>query len=196
MKGQTTQNTYCQPGAGIDPATSAGLKFGQSLGGVNAVKQTYDQINRLANDNTQPNQARLQAIQQCYGVNLDSPNSTNPGSVQVFAVGPGYNYTKQQAPAICAQYGAQLATTAQLQEAQQKNADWCFTGWVSDSDIPIYPITTSLQGGCGYGKTGIIPYTPTNNMAGVNCYGPKPGIDDYPANTILPFNQTSWTQTS
>lgn len=75
MKGQNTPNTYCQPGTPIDPSTPAGLNFAQSLGGINAVKQTYDQINRLANDNTQPNSARGQAVQQCYGVSLD-PTST------------------------------------------------------------------------------------------------------------------------
>jgi hypothetical protein len=71
MKGQDTPNTYCQPGTAIDPATPAGLKFGQSLGGINSVKQTYDQINRLSNDNTQPNSARAIAIEQCYGVSID-----------------------------------------------------------------------------------------------------------------------------
>ena len=195
MKGQNTPNTYCQPGAGIDPATPAGLKFAQSLGGINAVKQTYDQINRLANDNTQTNQARSQAVQQCYGVSIDSMTTPKqPGPTQVFAVGPGYNYTQAQASQICSQYGAQVATSAQLQDAQSYGADWCFTGWVSDSSSAQYPITTSTQGGCGNGTTGIIQWTPDSKQAGVNCYGPKPGIDDYPENTILPFSQTAWDQ--
>jgi len=70
--GQNTANTYCQPGTQLDPSTSTGLSFGQNLGGINAVKQTYDQINRLANDNTQTNTARASAVQACYGVNIDS----------------------------------------------------------------------------------------------------------------------------
>jgi hypothetical protein len=195
MKGQNTPNTYCQPGTSIDPATPAGLKFAQNLGGINTVKQTYDQINRLANDNSQTNIARAQAVQQCYGVSFDPMNAPKaPGPTQTFAVGPGYNYTKEQAPQICAQYGAQVATTAQLQEAQSYGADWCFTGWVSDSTNAMYPITTSTQGGCGNGTTGLITYNTPNNLAGVNCYGPKPGIDDYPENTIMPFSQTLWDQ--
>lgn len=195
MKGQNTPNTYCQPGAGIDPATPAGLKFGQSLGGINAVKQTYDQINRLANDNTKTNQARAQAVQQCYGVTLD-PMTTpkQPGPTQVFAVGPNYSYTQAEAPQICAKYGAQVATSSQLQDAQSYGADWCFTGWVSDSSNAQYPITTRTMAGCGNGTSGIIQWTPDNKQAGVNCYGPKPGIDDYPENTILPFNETLWDQ--
>ncbi len=71
MLGQKTANTYCQPGTSLDPSTPAGLKFAQGLGGINAVKQTYDQINRLANDNSQPNAARKKAIQQCYGLDID-----------------------------------------------------------------------------------------------------------------------------
>ena len=193
MKGQNTANTYCQPGTSIDPSTPAGLKFAQSIGGINAVKQSYDQINRLANDNTQSNIKRSTAINQCYGVSLDvmaSGNTTGP--TQTFAVGPSYNYTKAQAQGICSQYGAQVATTAQLQDAQTKGADWCFTGWVSDSNTAMYPITTSIGSGCGNGNTGVINYNPPNNIAGVNCYGPKPGIDNYPAGTIMPFNQSSW----
>jgi hypothetical protein len=196
MIGQNTPNTYCQPGAGIDPSTPAGLKFAQSLGGINAVKQSYDQINRLANDNSQSNQARAQAVQQCYGVTIDPMNNPKtPGPTQVFAVGPGYNYTQGQAQQICSQYGAQVATTAQLQDAQTKGADWCFSAWVSDSNNPMYPITTSTEGGCGNGGTGIMSWNP-GGVAGVNCYGPKPGIDDYPLNTILPFNRSSWDYNS
>lgn len=197
MKGQNTPNTYCQPGTSIDPSTPAGLKFAQSLGGINTVKQTYDQINRLANDNTQSNQARAQAVQQCYGVSIDpSTSGKTNGPTQVFAVGPSYNYTQAQAPQICAQYGAQVATSAQVQTALSYGADWCFAGWVSDSSSAQYPITTSTQGGCGNGGTGVISLTPQNNLAGVNCYGPKPGIDDYPENTIMPFSQTLWDQPS
>ena len=193
MKGQDTANTYCQPGTSIDPSTPAGLKFGQSLGGINAVKKTYDQINRLANDNTQSNSARQTAVQQCYGVNLNAKaTAKTTGPPQVFAVGPGYNYTKAQAQGICAQYGAQVATSQQLATAQAQGADWCFTTWVSDSNSAQYPINTSTQGGCGNGSAGIINWTPPNNVAGVSCYGPKPGIDSFPQNTILPFNQTTW----
>lgn len=197
MKGQNIPNTYCQPGTSIDPATPAGLKFAQKLGGINTVKQTYDQINRLANDNTQTNSARSQAVEQCYGVSIDVMNITKgTGPTQVFAVGPGYNYTKEEAQQVCAKYGAQVATQTQLQDAQNNGADWCFTGWVGDSNTSMYPITTSTQGGCGNGSTGIIQYNTGNGQAGVNCYGPKPRIDDYPAGTILAFNQDVWDQPS
>jgi len=114
---------------------------------------------------------------------------------EVFAVGPNYNYTKEQAKQVCSKYNAEVATTAQLEKAQKQGADWCFTAWVSDSNNAKYPITTSTGGGCGNGRSGVISWTPGYNTAGVNCYGPKPGINDYP-NTILPFNQTVWSQKS
>jgi hypothetical protein len=83
-----------------------------------------------------------------------------------------------------------VATSAQLANAQAQGADWCFTGWVSDLNDAQYPTNTSTGPGCG--GPGIMTYTPPNQTAGVTCYGPKPGIDNYPANTILPFNQTKW----
>jgi hypothetical protein len=64
-------NTYCLPGTSIDPSTPDGLQFGKKLGGITSVKQTYDQINRLANDNTQTNDKRRSAIKQCYNITLD-----------------------------------------------------------------------------------------------------------------------------
>lgn len=72
MKGQTSANTYCQPGTSLDPNTPEGLKFGQSISGIESVKKTYDQINRMANDNTKSNAAKADAMLQCYGVSLDS----------------------------------------------------------------------------------------------------------------------------
>ena len=72
MKGQNSPNTYCQPGTSLDPNTPEGLKFGQSLGGIDSVKKTYDQINRLANDSTKSNAAKADAMLQCYGVTLES----------------------------------------------------------------------------------------------------------------------------
>jgi hypothetical protein len=78
MIDQNSPNTYCQPGTSIDPATPNGLKFAQSLGGINAVKQSYDQINRLANDNTKTNSDRAVAVEQCYGIKFD-PNVGGDG---------------------------------------------------------------------------------------------------------------------
>jgi hypothetical protein len=92
MKAVNSGITYCQPGAPLDPTTEEGLKKGQSLGGVGAVKEYYDKVNRLANDNTQKNTARADAIKQCYGVNLDTPSASSSGDKYTLTPG-GYHET-------------------------------------------------------------------------------------------------------
>ena len=194
LAGQPVRQTYCQPGTNMDPNTEAGLKLGQSLGGVEQVKTYYNRVNRVANDNSLSNSDRQNEINQCYGVSLDPVvDNATPGPKQVFAVGPGYDYTRDQAAGVCAAYGAQVATKAQLADAQAKGADWCFSAWVQDSPNGQWPITTSVVGGCG-GRQGIIEWTPDSRKAGVTCYGPKPAIQSVSQGVIKPFNGTNWDQ--
>jgi len=192
---QNVPNTFNYPGTKIDPNNSAGLSFADNLDGVSNVKQTFDQINRIANDNTKQNLERSTAISQAYGIKLDAPSvNIISGPEQVFAVGPGYQYTKAEAPSICAKYGARVASTAELAQAQLNGADWCFSGWVSDSSTGKWPITTSAIGGCG-GRQGIIEWTP-GDRAGVNCIGRKPARESTNSANILPFNPDLWNQPS
>ena len=191
-------NTYNYPGTTLDPNTEAGLRTGQtlsSIGGIENVKQTYDRINRTANDNTLSNNARATAVKQAYNVNLQPPSANRiTGAPQVFsAAGGRYDLTFEEGQARCAQFGATVATTAQLEEAQRNGANWCTSGWVAERQGK-WPITTAVVGGCG-GRTGIIEWTP-GARAGVNCYGPKPDIEDPAAlnGTILPFNDQMWSQ--
>jgi Extracellular link domain len=179
--GGTTQ--YCTPKGKLSPATPEGEARARAAGGMNAVKSMYDNAHRLANDNTKKNADRAAAVMDCYGDKLQRPNQ------EVFWVGPGYDYTKAQAQGVCAQYGARVATQSELQNAQRGGADWCATGWVSDSDIAQYPITTRTMGGCGNGSPGIKQYNP--GSAGVNCYGSKPEKADV-GGKIQPFNETNW----
>lgn len=193
-KGQAFRNTFCQPGTSMDPTTPAGFKLVQNKGGINAVKQYYNQIHRTANDDSLSNTEREDAIQKCYGITLDPVvENTTFEPKQVFAVGPGYDYTREQAASVCAGYGAQVATKAQLAEAQRNGADWCFSTWVKDSTTGQWPITTSVIGGCG-GRQGIIEWTPDSKKAGVSCYGNKPAITAVNPGVIKPFNQQSWSQ--
>ena len=99
----------------------------------------------------------------------------------------GYDYTKQEALDKCKLYNADLATDSQLKDAYNKGAEWCSTGWLKDSDIPKYPMQTSKPG-CG--NIGISEYLPTNNKAGINCYGARPTN----VSNILPFNDNRNTQ--
>jgi hypothetical protein len=188
-------NTFNYPGTAIDPTTDAGLAFGQGIGGVAAVKQKYDDINRLANDNSKTNAQRADAVKKAYNVTLGSPASNLvSGAPQVFAAGVadgGYVYTREKGEQVCQALGATTATTAQLNDALAHGADWCFSGWTADGGGK-WPITTSVIGGCG-GRTGIIEWTP-GDKAGVNCYGPKPDINDPRSKNLLPFNNQMWDQ--
>jgi hypothetical protein len=192
-KFEDVPNTFNYPGTVIDPIKESGSQFAQNLGGVAAVKQKYDEINRLANDNTKTNAERATAVKQAYDINLGQASSGKViGPTQVFAVGPGYDYTKGQSQEVCAKYGATVATTAQLQDAYAHGADWCFSAWVADGGGK-WPITLNPIPGCG-SRTGIIEWTPDNQRAGVTCYGPKPGVTDPAAQngTIKSFNQQMW----
>jgi hypothetical protein len=189
---QVIGTQFNQPDTTADPTTARGLQIGQTLGGVQSTKNAYDQVNRRANDDSLSNKDRSNAIEASYGVQvLPSSANTIIGAPQVFAVGPGYQYTRGEAPAVCAKYGASVATTAQLEEAQKNGADWCFSGWVTEG-TGKWPITTSAVNGCG-GRQGIIEWTP-GDKAGVNCYGPKPDITTVKQGEILPFNGDSWEQ--
>ena len=193
MTGQPFRNTYCQPGTSMDPTTPSGLKMVENKG-INAVKQYYNEIQRTADDDSLSNVDRKDAIQKCYGISLDPVvDNATPGPKQVFAVGPGYDFTRDQAASVCSRYDAEVATKAQLVEAQRNGADWCFTGWVKDSTTGQYPITTSVVSGCST-RQGISEYTAPTNKAGVNCYGNKPAVSAVEYDVIKPFNQQSWSQ--
>lgn len=106
---------------------------------------------------------------------------------EVYSVGNGY--TKDDAQAKCGSYGATLATMAQLTQALDAGADWCMPGWLLDKPTLHYPVTRSLQTGCGDGFPGIKSKTLTTGAA--TCYGVKPA--NTTNTTILPFSQQEWT---
>jgi hypothetical protein len=120
---------------------------------------------------------------------------------EVFAVGKEYKYTKDEAEKVCKEYGAEVATSAQLQDAFDKGADWCFTGWVSDSDQAKYPIQNPRDG-CA-GQPSIVSYNPPASKeddkirAGVNCYGVKPPLPRFMSSSeVRDFNSLnqSWKE--
>lgn len=194
MTGQPFRNTYCQPGTSMDPTTPSGLKMVENKGGITAVKKYYNEIQRTADDDSLSNMEREDAIKKCYGISLKPVvDNATPGPKQVFVVGPGYDFTRDQAASVCNRYDAQVATKAQLVEAQRNGADWCFTGWVQDSTTGQYPITTSVVSGCAT-RQGIQEYTAPSSKAGVNCYGNKPAVSAVEYDVIKPFNQQSWSQ--
>lgn len=106
---------------------------------------------------------------------------------EVFYVS-GNDYTYDDAPAVCAAYGADLASYDQLMEAYSGGAEWCGYGW-SKGGMALFPTQsttwtmlqaeadTSKRTGCG--RPGVNGgYFDPNTKFGVNCYGMKPGNKD------------------
>ena len=115
---------------------------------------------------------------------------SNPPEVfQVQAPTGTYKIAQADAAATCSIFGAQVATLAQLTAANQAGAEWCLTGWVSDSSDPKYPIT-SLAGvvGCGAGSPAVETYNP--GVGNANCYGVKPVAG---TENVIPFNSQQWS---
>jgi len=100
-------------------------------------------------------------------------------------------FTYADAPAVCAAYGAELATLEQIIEAYNYGAEWCSYGW-SAGGFALYPTQKptweALQGepdtvkrtACG--RPGVNGgYFDPNTKFGVNCFGFKPsGKADLP----------------
>lgn len=106
---------------------------------------------------------------------------------EVFYVS-GNDYTYDDAPAVCAAYGADLASYDQLMEAYSGGAEWCGYGW-SKGGMALFPTQDStwsmLQGEAdtskrtGCGRPGVNGgYFDPSTKFGVNCYGIKPENKD------------------
>jgi hypothetical protein len=93
-------------------------------------------------------------------------------------------FTYDDAPAVCAAYGAQLATLEQVIDAYNKGAEWCGYGW-SAGGMALYPtqkktwdelqreIDPAKRTRCG--RPGVNGgYMDPMNKFGVNCFGFKP----------------------
>lgn len=126
------------------------------------------------------------------GVNVDvdplpNPNDTKPshgiGIKEVFHISDN-TYTYDDAPAVCAAYGAELASYDQITEAQVQGAEWCGYGW-SAAGMALYPTQEATwqalqhepaekkRTACGHpGVNG--GYFDPRLKFGVNCYGRKP----------------------
>jgi hypothetical protein len=111
-----------------------------------------------------------------------TPSGPKVGS-EVFHVDDS-QFTYADAPAVCAAYGAELATLEQIIEAYNSGAEWCSYGW-SAGGFALYPTQkktwealqaepdTVKRTGCG--RPGVNGgYFDPNTKFGVNCYGFKP----------------------
>lgn len=103
---------------------------------------------------------------------------------EVFNI-PDNTYTYDDAKAVCAAYGAQLASYDQIENAYKGGGEWCNYGW-SDKQMALFPTQKEtwdkLQKIKGHehdcGRPGINGgFIDNKNIQfGVNCYGYKPII--------------------
>jgi uncharacterized membrane protein len=103
---------------------------------------------------------------------------------EVFNI-PDNTYTYDDAKAVCAAYGAQLASYDQIENAYKSGGEWCNYGW-SDKQMALFPTQKEtwdkLQKIKGHehdcGRPGINGgFIDNKNIQfGVNCYGYKPLI--------------------
>jgi len=118
--------------------------------------------------------------------NVPAPNEKRHTAIhikEVFHIS-GNNYNYEEAPAVCAAYGAELASQDQITEAFSLGAEWCGYGW-SAGGMALYPTQEStwaaLQGEAdesrrtACGRPGVNGgYFDPKTKFGVNCYGVKP----------------------
>ena len=93
-------------------------------------------------------------------------------------------FTYDEAPAVCAAFGAQLATLEQVIEAYNSGAEWCGYGWTAGG-MALYPtqkrtwdelqreVDPGKRTACGRPGVNGGYFDPTLKF-GVNCFGFKP----------------------
>jgi hypothetical protein len=102
---------------------------------------------------------------------------------EVFNIG-GNEFTYDEANAVCAAYGADLATYDQVNDAFNSGAEWCSYGW-TQGGMALFPTQestwealqkeTDVTKRTACGRPGINGgYFDPQNKFGVNCYGVKP----------------------
>lgn len=106
---------------------------------------------------------------------------------EVFFVS-GNDYSYDEAAAVCAAYGADLATYDEVNESYAKGSEWCGYGW-TQGGMALFPtqqstweslqqeVDASKRTACG--RPGINGgYFDPSIKFGVNCYGTKPSGGD------------------
>ena len=122
-------------------------------------------------------------VQPAQSIDVDTRVPENDGN-EVFNISGNY-FTYEDAPAVCAAYGAELATYDQIEDSYNNGGEWCNYGW-SAEQMAFFPTqkdtwkkiqaNPSTANSCG--RPGVNGgYMPDPNLTfGVNCYGKKPAI--------------------
>jgi len=189
----------CSPAGTLSPMDAnaninqANVNTALQYGSVAGIQQFYQGITTTLNSSSDYD-AQDQASLACYNTSIKQTVITGSNPPEVFQVqSPTGNYQVAQgdAAATCAIFGAQVATMAQMTQANQEGYETCTVGWVADSNTAQVSITSLADvQGCGNGLMGVLPWTSSSNLANVNCYGvkPVPGTEN-----VLPFNSQQWS---
>ncbi len=111
------------------------------------------------------------------------PSSLPANGMDVYNISNNV-YTFNDAAAVCAAAGGELATYDQVKAAYERGADWCNYGWIK-GQMAVYPTQKetweSLQKGpsefrnaCGRPGINGGYFDNPDLRFGVTCYGPKP----------------------
>jgi hypothetical protein len=105
-----------------------------------------------------------------------------PTNLEVFNIANNI-YTYSDASAVCAAYGATLASYDQVEKAYTNGAEWCNYGW-SKNQMAFFPTqkstwlkyqaTDDQKNDCGRPGVNGGYFDNPNLQLGVNCYGVKP----------------------
>lgn len=114
-----------------------------------------------------------------------------PGSISMTSAG-----SQETAKATCAQFGAELATLAQVQKAADLSGSWCAPGWTADSATQPYSVQSGLKD-CGntipLGAYAVPVATGTTPKGYAICYGVKP---PFPTAGVQSFNRSDYNMVS
>ena len=134
-------------------------------------------------------QEEQKAVEEVIERPLEIPSGGPLMGSEVFNISD-QQFTYDEAPAVCAAYGAELATLEQIMDAYANGAEWCNYGW-SAGGMALYPTQREtwdkLQGEVDTGKRtrcgrpGVNGgYFDPSLKFGVNCFGFKPRRDFTP----------------
>jgi hypothetical protein len=129
------------------------------------------------------------AVDKAMEAPLERPSGAPLVGSEVFHISD-QQFTYDEAPAVCAAYGGELATLEQIMDVYAKGGEWCGYGW-SAGGMSLYPTQREtwekLQGEVDPGKRtrcgrpGVNGgYFDPSLKFGVNCYGFKPSGDFTP----------------
>jgi hypothetical protein len=128
-------------------------------------------------------QSIVQKAEKRIPIPAGVPSGANLVGSEVFHIRQN-QFTYDEAPAVCAAYGAELATLEQIIEAYNHGAEWCGYGW-SAGGMALFPtqkstweqlqreVDTGKRTRCG--RPGVNGgYMDPMLKFGVNCFGFKP----------------------